>query len=484
MSRNTEWKEVRYPIKKGLLPLFLLILFLIYIFLSFYLIGVISEQIPDLVVNLPIIYRSVSFNWLKELLLLVMWGYLIFHTIKLYKKIMLSKKSIIANNLRYMIHTLRLYDEEIFETIKDNKIVNEKNIVRVIRIYYKESEKYVYVRIMRDGDRFTTMNISANISSALGLELEKSKENPKFVEYTFLKFKDVIKQYLFSSQTFDRSFFKNIATSIIPLTNTQSFDLKKNTNMGLYGRTGAGKTIALQWYLYNAVAKGCATFPNTFLYIVDGKGADLFSLGELLKQELGENVSVGQTPNSLAKLSREFVEIMDARFEVIKESSTLNADAYDLGMIPNFLFIDELASIRDSCGSSKQGKEVWNEILQNLGLIARKGRQAACHLCISTQDPNAENIPVELRNQISSVLYLGNPSVDRTKMAFAMCELENVPTISGRKGEGLFYADGNNLLEPEITVVPFVDLQTKQEFVEVIKNIKPKFNYVQGTKNI
>ncbi|MBS8072064.1 cell division protein FtsK, partial [Streptococcus suis] len=88
------------------------------------------------------------------------------------------------------------------------------------------------------------------------------------------------------------------------------------------------------------------------------------------------------------------------------------------------------------------------EILQNLGLIARKGRQAGCHLCLSTQDPNAENIPVELRNQISAVLYLGNIGDDRLKMAFSMCELENVPTISDRKGEALFYADGLNSVEP------------------------------------
>ena len=166
--------------------------------------------------------------------------------------------------------------------------------------------------------------------------------------------------------------------------------------------------------------------------------------------------------------------MMNERFEVIKQNSSLNADAYDLGMTPNFLFVDELASIRDSCGSSKQGKELWNEILQNLGLIARKGRQAGCHLVLSTQDPNAENINVELRNQISAVLYLGNPGNDRLKMAFSMCELENVPTVSDRKGEALFYADGLNSVEPVLTIIPFVEVKTKQEFLQVVRNVIPK----------
>ena len=284
-----------------------------------------------------------------------------------------------------------------------------------------------------------------------------------------------IEQYVFNTNTLTREFFKDIPSPIIKLSNTQQFSLKSNTNIGIYGRTGTGKTIALQWYLFNALAKGCGTVDGTYLGIVDGKGADLYALGKLLEEELGKSVSVGSSPTSLAKLSRQFVEMMNERFEVIKQNSSLNADAYDLGMTPNFLFIDELASIRDSCGSSKQGKELWNEILQNLGLIARKGRQAGFHLCLSTQDPNADNIPVELRLQISSVLYLSNIGIDRLKMAFSMCELENVPTVSDRKGEALFFADGINSVEPVLTIVPFVDLKTKQEFLQVVRNILPNY---------
>ena len=84
-------------------------------------------------------------------------------------------------------------------------------------------------------------------------------------------------------------------------------------------------------------------------------------------------------------------------------------------------------------------------------------------------------ICIELRNQISAVLYLGGPGADRLKMAFSMCELENVPTVSDRKGEALFYADGLNTVEPVLTIVPFVDLKTKQEFLQVVRNILPNY---------
>lgn len=305
------------------------------------------------------------------------------------------------------------------------------------------------------------------------MPLISKQEFPDCVIYK-LGHTEKIEQYVLNAHTLTKEFFEDIPTPIIKLSNTQQFSLKSNTNIGIYGRTGTGKTIALQWYLFNALAKGCGSDDDTYLGIVDGKAADLYRIGELLHEELGEQVAVGSSPQMLAKLSRKFIEIMDARFEIIKQNSSLNADAYDLGMMtPNFLFVDELASIRDSCGSSKQGKELWNEILQNLGLIARKGRQAGCHLLLSTQDPNAENIPVELRNQISAVLYLGNPGSDRLRMAFSMCELENVPTVSDRKGEALFYADGLNSVEPVLTIVPFVDVKTKREFLQVVRNILP-----------
>ena len=373
----------------------------------------------------------------------------------------LRNKLNIREALFYMLISLNLYDE------LDNEVVD----TAVLYFDVSSEDNKVIVCVPLFGNRYlkTLKNLEEYLCPTLGLSLLSKKEEIDKIVYVLGKIEE-IEQYVFNTNTLTREFFKDIPSPIIKLSNTQQFSLKSNTNIGIYGRTGTGKTIALQWYLFNALAKGCGTVDGTYLGIVDGKGADLYALGKLLEEEIGNQVTVGTSPTSLAKLSREFVEIMNERFEVIKQNSSLNADGYELGLTPSFLFVDELASIRDSCGSSKQ---LWNEILQNLGLIARKGRQAGCHLVLSTQDPNAENIPVELRNQISAVLYLGAPGADRLKMAFSMCELENVPTVSDRKGEALFYADGLNSVEPVLTIVPFVDVKTKREFLQVVRNILP-----------
>ncbi|MGT2763659.1 cell division protein FtsK [Streptococcus intermedius] len=376
----------------------------------------------------------------------------------------IGKTLFIRERLWYILESLKLYDSD------GDRILNT-----AILTFDISNDNAVTISAPLFGDKWTKRlkNLEDNLVAGLGLPLLSKKELPNCVIYQLGHIEE-IEQYVFNNNL-TRKFFQSISSPVIKLSNAQQFSLKSNTNIGVYGRTGTGKTIALQWFLFNALAKGCGTDDSTYLGIVDGKGADLYALGKLLQEELGEQIAIGSSPQMLAKLSREFVEIMNARFEIIKQNSSLNADAYDLEMTPNFLFVDELASIRDSCGSSKQGKELWNEILQNLGLIARKGRQAGCHLLLSTQDPNAENIPVELRNQISAVLYLGNPGADRLKMAFSMCELENVPTVSDRKGEALFHADGLNSIEPVLTIVPFVDVKTKQDFLQIVRNILPNY---------
>lgn len=322
-------------------------------------------------------------------------------------------------------------------------------------------------------------SLDSGLETLLSLPLINKYSDTNKIVYLFGE-EQPIKQWVFNPDDLTSELFDEIPLDIIPLSNTISFSLSKSSMLGLYGRTGSGKTITLQWYLYQAIAKGCGSDPHSQLSIVDGKGADLFALGELIQDNIGsEHISVGSSPSMLAKLAREFVEEMNSRFEIIKQQGALNADAYDLNITPNFLFIDELASIKDECGSSKDGKNLWQEILGYLGLIAKKGRQAGCHLVISTQDPQAENIPTEIRLQITSVIFLGQPSKDRLNMAFSMCDLEEVPTPPSNKGGGLFYADGLGLNEPLPIIAPFVDVKTKSDFVKIIRRIAPnKENFI------
>ena len=206
-----------------------------------------------------------------------------------------EKVLFVRERLWYILESLKMYD------YKGDKVLN------TAMLYFEiNSDDIVTVSAPLFGDKWTKQlkNLDDNLVAGLGLPLISKKELPNCVIYTLGDLEEV-EQYVFNSNTLTREFFEDIPKSIIKLSNTQQFSLKSNTNIGIYGRTGTGKTIALQWYLFNALSKGCGTDDDTYLGIVDGKGADLYALGNMLKDELGEKVSVGSSPTSLAKLSRQ-----------------------------------------------------------------------------------------------------------------------------------------------------------------------------------
>lgn len=143
---KSDWNKVIYPIKKNNVPKFLLVIFIVVLTLFFIKI---TNSISLLFINHPVVNNFIN------LVLMVVWGFSIYKALRFYRNFFKARKSWIANNLAYMIHTLKLYDEEVYEIEKEGKTIKEKRIVRVVRIYYKETERKVYVRIMRDGDRFT-----------------------------------------------------------------------------------------------------------------------------------------------------------------------------------------------------------------------------------------------------------------------------------------------------------------------------------------
>lgn len=69
-KRNSEWQQVVYPQKKSNLLKFFLLIFINYID-GFLFNG--FKCYPPLIINIPIIYRSISFNWLVELIIVVLW---------------------------------------------------------------------------------------------------------------------------------------------------------------------------------------------------------------------------------------------------------------------------------------------------------------------------------------------------------------------------------------------------------------------------
>ncbi len=417
---NNEWKEVRYPRNKSGLLFYLLIFFLIS---CIWILIKIREAIPSLVINLPIIYRSISFNWLMDILFLVLLGYFVFSSIKFYTRHKAKSKSVIANNLAYMIHSLKLFDETVVEVEKNGENVKEKIIERVIQIFFKEDNEKVYVRIARKGDRFTkeAISLGENLESALGLELDTFNKTINYAEYSFLKRKD---ERIHLASTIGNS----SSSDIIGISGNISYELHKVPHSLIVGGTGSGKSF----FILGKIVSYLSLTPRADVYIIDPKSADL----SLLRFVAGFENKVATEPNQICRILREVVELMENRYkEYFSDVSAFGKTYQDFNLPVVIVIFDEFAAFMHSVD-----KKIAKEALDYVFQIVMKGRQAGVMIEILMQRPSADDLPTNIRAQMGFKAGLGAMDSIGYNMIFDTNDIEYKTVVE--KGGGYIQIDG------------------------------------------
>lgn len=452
-QRSSEWREVIYPKRKNRFLKYILVMF---IFVSLFVIAWIETVIPSLVINIPIIHRSISFSWLVSLIILISWGLLVYKCIRLYLNNTKGRKSWIANNLAYMIGSLKLYDEEYFENVKNDRIVREKRIVRVIRIKYKETDKHVFVRIMRDGDRFTreATKLGENLAASLGLELDSTKHTVSFSEYVFLKHKD--KRIDINSTVI------NVKDSDeIKITGNISYELHKVPHSLIVGGTGSGKSF----FILGKIVSYLRLTPQADLRIIDPKKADL----SLLRFVTGFENKVATEANQICRILRETVELMEQRYkEYFNDVSAFGKTYRDFGLPPVILIFDEFSAFMHSV-EKKIAKEALDYVFQ----IVMKGRQAGVMVEILMQRPSADDLPTNIRAQMGFKAALGAMDNIGYNMVFDSNDVE-YKTVT-EKGGGYIQIDGKHTV-PVYFETPYIDRD-----YDFIAEIDKLMNYREKT---
>ncbi|WP_394903438.1 FtsK/SpoIIIE domain-containing protein [Clostridium butyricum] len=350
----------------------------------------------------------------------------------------------IENNLMYLIHTNKLYDEEIFE-IEDSdpnngriRIKKKKRIVRAIRIYYRENDTKVYIRIAKLGDRFTKIasELGENLESALGLELDSTNSNVNYFEYVFLKFKD--RRIDLSSSINNQ---KN-NSDVIQITGNISYKLSKTPHSLIVGGTGSGKSF----FILGKIVSYLSLTPQTELYIIDPKKADL----SLLRFIDGLQDRVATEPNQIAKMLREIVEIMEEdRYKTyFNDISAFGKDYTDFGLPPIIIIFDEFSAFLHSVD-----KKLSKEVLDYIFTIVMKGRQAGVQVEILMQRPSADDLPTNIRAQMGFKAGLGTMD----KIGYNMIFDTNIDykTVT-EKGAGYIQIDGIHTA-PVYFETPYID---------------------------
>ena len=212
-------------------------------------------------------------------------------------------------------------------------------------------------------------------------------------------------------------------------------DFEKSPGLGLFGKSGAGKTTTLLSCLAQFLAGGSQ------VYLVDGKN-ELQALSNVLQRASGVSDVLSMLGYVVAQMEQreDFLGKEGAR------QGRLGLKASDVGLVPLVVAIDELGALV----ASAQAKEKA-ELIALLTQIALKGRSSGVILVVASQFASVDTIPNAVRSQLSTKILLGSAPAELVRMVFPTA---SPGARSARQFEGFVYIDGQRGREPSRYQVP------------------------------
>ena len=212
-------------------------------------------------------------------------------------------------------------------------------------------------------------------------------------------------------------------------------DFEKSPGLGLFGKSGAGKTTTLLAFLAQFLAGGSQ------VYLVDGKN-ELQALSNVLQRASG----VSDVLSMLGYVVAQMEEREDFLGKEGARQQRLGLKASEVGLTPLVVAIDELGALV----ASAQAKEKA-ELIALLTQIALKGRSSGVILVVASQFASVDTIPNAVRSQLSTKILLGGAPAELVRMVFPTA---SPGARSARQFEGFVYVDGQRGREPSRYQVP------------------------------
>lgn len=431
-----EFQQVPFPASNNFFFLRLGI-FVAYILLSFYFTVILEEKLAQFG-----FLQIICYVWLISCMLFVpkLWRFLF------PKK---TENKDIKKLLQYFISANKLYETETIEVIgRDGKTRKDSHCSNYAKFGYWENETELIIRAYKLADKFSDKmnNFDTLLQALIKLPLNAKNDTISYCDYHFKKQAD---KRLFVSSNNDNLEYNS--STVIPLNNNISWRIDKQPHALIAGVTGGGKTTFIFYLLIELLKM------KSMLYVCDPKKSDLGSLKHILGEEF-----VATESNQISRVIRQAKEEMDCRYRTYKDNPDnfrFGASFKDYGLSPLFVIFDEMGAFRAGAD-----KKVYTETMANLTEIILKGREMGVFVLLSTQQPNANNIPTELRDNLSLRIALGNMGNEGYRMVFGESNT-NIQSVSSVGGAYIFL-DGLGWDSPKPFEAPFVDYNNF-DFIDV-----------------
>ena len=229
-------------------------------------------------------------------------------------------------------------------------------------------------------------------------------------------------------------------------------DFEKSPGLGLFGRSGSGKTTTLLAFLFQFLQNGgqvCLIDGKNELQVLDNLVNRAFRLDEIIKLL---EIAVSELERREALLS-----------QASAQSGRLGLKASEIALNPLVVAVDELGAVVASADSKEKAK-----LVALLTQIALKGRSCGVVLVVSSQFASVETIPNAIRSQLSTKILLGSAPAELVRMVFPQSA---GGAKSARQFEGFVFVEGQRGREPARFQVPALGyLQDVTKWVSFIES--------------
>lgn len=219
--------------------------------------------------------------------------------------------------------------------------------------------------------------------------------------------------------------FNKTNNNLIPLGvdldgNIVYWNLKLDPHACLIGGTGSGKSNLLNCIIVHILKN----YKGAKLYLVDLKGGLEFSTYEAVQNVVAYSESLKDVEKVIADVEAEYTD----RLKVMKEAGYRDYSKY-LNDKPNtnmkraFFIIDEFGGLL-RLNSKKDGFDAIETLID----LSKRVRAVGIHIVLATQRPTVDNIPSDLKANVSAIIGMRTRDAHNSKLVIDRDGLETLST--------------------------------------------------------